>query len=302
MNKKEIKEMEDFIENLSQEKKDEINKKESENAKQQYKEFKKGFSKGYCYLCKSKINSFIENKPCLHWLLRPKGFKKEHFKLILQKANYSNIDSYLRWVANQEAPIQNINDLSEEKKESMMFEYIIKYKNFEWSFSCSKNDFERHQNSKQGKYPHYHFQMRINNKPFINFRDFHIHLSHYDMYVIRVKRNEIKNIFHHEGFGAGMETFFQNVSPEEMLKLAKTTDDFDKAAIHTSYIIQADPGKTISGDDVADLMEKSKKTRTPLWNLLPKLKNVKVKAIISPGDGVPKIFHKKGRKSKKKES
>ena len=232
-------------------------------------------------------------------MLRPKGFKKEHFKLILQKFNYSNIDSYLRWVANQESHFKNINDLSEEKKESMMFEYIIKYKTFEWSFSCSKNDFEGHKNKRQGRYPHYHFQMRINGGQFINFGEFHIPLSRYDKYVIKVKRNEIKGISHYDGFGSGMDTFFKNLSPVEILKHTKTTDDFDKATIHTSYIIQADPGKNISGDELADLIEESKKTKTPLWNLLPKLKNAKGSAIISPGEGVPEIFHRKGRRNKK---
>lgn len=299
MNKEEIKDMERFIKRLPQEKIDEINKKEIENTKQQYKEFKENFLKGVCYICKSKLDSFDETKPCVHWLLKPSGFKKQHFNLILQKANYSNIDSYLRWIANQGTPLQNINDLSEERKEAMMFEYIIKYKNFEWSFSCSKSDFEGHKNRRQGKYPHYHFQMRVDHQPFINPKNFHILLSHYDKYVIRVKRNEIKNIVHHDGFGSGMEAFFKNIGPDEILKHAKTTDDEKKASIHTSYIIEADPGTTISGDDIQDLMDESKRTGTPLWNLLPKLKNAKAKAIVSPGEGVPEIFHRKGRGSKK---
>jgi len=298
MNEEEIKNMENFIKRLPQDKIDEINKKELENENMQYAEFKEKFSKGECYLCNSKLNTFDENKPCIHWLLIPKGFKKEHFNLILQKFNYSNIDSYLRWVANQEVLLQNINDLSEEKKKSMIFEYIIKYKNFEWSFSCSRGDFEGHKGGKQGKDSHYHFQMRIDNKPFINFNEFHIPLSDYDQYFIRVGRSEIKGISHHAGFGAGMGALFQNLNPEEILKHAKTTDDFDNATINTSYIISADPGKTISGDEVADLMEESKKTGIPLWNLLPKLKNTKKMAIISPGDGVPEIFHRKGRKNK----
>ena len=209
MNQDEIEDMENFIKRLPQEKIDEINKKEIENTKQQYKEFKENFEKGICYICKTKLDSFNEDEPCVHWLLRPKGFKKQHFDLILQKANLSNIDSYLRWVANQDKKLQNINDLSEEKKESMMFEQIIKYKNYEWSFSCSKNDFEGHNNRRQGKNPHWHFQMRIDNQPFINFGDFHILLSPYDKYVIRVKRNEIKNISHYDGFGSGMEAFFK---------------------------------------------------------------------------------------------
>ncbi len=282
---------------MNQEEIDESNRKEIERAKIQYTQFKERFSKGECYICNSKLSDFDENNPCVHWLLRPNGFKKEHFKLILEKFDYSNIDSYLRWVANQEVLLQNINDLSEEKKETMIFEYIIKYKNLEWAFSCSKNDFEGHKNTREGKDPHYHFQMRIGNLPFINFGDFHIPLSEYDKYMIRVRRNEIKDVIHFDVFGSGMQSLF-NLSPEEILKHAKTTEDFDKAAIHTSYVIQADPGKTISGDELADLMEESKRTGTPLWNLLPKLRSAKGIALVGPGDGVPEIFHRKGRGSK----
>lgn len=294
MNQDKIKDMENFIKRLPQDRIDEINKKEIENTKDQYTEFIEKFSKGECYICKLKLDVFEENNPCVHWLLRPKGFKKKHFELILQRFDYSNIDSYLRWVANQEAVFKNINDLSEERRDSMIFEYIIKYKNFEWLFSCSKGDFEGHKGTKH-EYPHYHIQMRVNNQPFIDFSDFHIPLNNHDKYVIRVKRGEIKGIVHRDGFGTGMDSFFKNVSPNDILKHAKITEDSDKSSIHTTYILEAEPGTTISGDEIAELMKESKKTNIPLWNLLPKLKNAKQTAIVSPGEGVPEIFQRKGK-------
>lgn len=298
MNQEKIKEMEEFIKKLPQEKIDEINKIEIENHNKQYTEFRNKFSEGRCYSCNSRLNDFNENKPCIHWLLRPNGFKKKHFNLILQGFNYSNFDSYLRWVANQDNLFKNINDLSEEKKEFMIFEYTIKYKKFEWSFSCSKVDFEGHMTSKFTKYPHYHFQMKEEGNPFIDFSDFHIPLSDYDIYAIKAKMGEIKGIIPYDGFGTGMESFFRNVSPENILKYAKTTKDSSKSSIHISYIIESEPGKSISGKDIYNILKESEETKTPLWNLLSKLKNVKSsKAIISPGEGVPEMSQRK-RKSK----
>lgn len=299
MNPEEIKKMGQFIKSLHPEKIREINKREIDNTKAQYADFIDKFSKGECYICKLKLDVFEENNPCVHWLLRPKGFKKNHFDLILQRFDYSNIDSYLRWIANQEAVFKNINDLSEERRDSMMFEYIIKYKNFEWLFSCSKGDFEGHKGTKH-EYPHYHIQMRINNQPFINFSDFHIPLNNHDQYIIRVKRGEIEGIAHQDGFGTGMDSFFKNVSPEDILKYAKTTENGSKSSIHTTYIIEAESGTTISGDEIADLMQESRKTNTPLWNLLPRLKKTKQSAIVSPGEGVPKIFQRGKSKNDEK--
>ncbi len=294
MNQEEVKKMEKFIKKLSKEKIDEINRIEIDNHNKQYIDFKCKFLKGDCYICNSKLSDFNENKPCIHWLLRPNGFKKKHFNLIIQRFNYSNFDSYLRWVANQEDLFKNINDLSEEKRGSMILEYTIKYKKFEWSFSCSKTDFEGHETTKFTKYPHYHFQMREEGKNFIDFSDFHIPLSDQDIYTIKVKRGEIKGIYHYDGFGMGMESFFRDISPDNILKYAKTTEDNNKSSIYTIYIIEAEPGKTISGEDITNILKERKETKTPLWNLLPKLKNVKSsKAIISPGEGVPEMSQRK---------
>src|SRR3989338_4116755 len=280
---------------MNQEEINKVNEKELERAKLENVEFKENFSKGMCYICNLKLSDFTETRPCLHWLLMPDGFKKEHFTLITQNFEYTQIDSYLRWVANHEILFQNINDLPEERKGSMMFEHIIKYKNLEWSFSCSKNDFYGHKDSTQGKNPHYHFQMRVNDRPFIDFGNFHIPLSDHDKFIIKVKLGEIKGLAHFDGFGSGMKSLVHDSNPDELLKHAKTTEDPHKETIHTSYIIQAESGKLISGNEIADLMEESKRTGTPLWNLLHRLSNAKATALVGPGDAVPEIFHRKGR-------
>ena len=42
-------------------------------------------------------------KPCRHWLLKPDGFGKEHFDLLVKKHSWSVLENYLRWVANEGA-------------------------------------------------------------------------------------------------------------------------------------------------------------------------------------------------------
>jgi hypothetical protein len=44
-----------------------------------------------------------------------------------------------------------------------------KHKDLEWSISCGKGDYDGHESeNEQSKKPHYHFQMRIGGKPFID--------------------------------------------------------------------------------------------------------------------------------------
>jgi hypothetical protein len=87
------------------------------------------------------LKTYSSVSPCLHSLLRRNGFKKKDFQKIYQKWSYFNISTYLRWVANQERFIGNINNLEEEKDPSKKFEYTIWWKNIEWTFSCATNDF-----------------------------------------------------------------------------------------------------------------------------------------------------------------
>ncbi len=302
MKKEEIEEIEEFIKIMPKDKIQGINKEEFEEAKKLYGEFCDKFSKEECSFCNSTIKIFNEDSPCMHWLLCPEGFRKKHFKLIIENFGYFRINTYLRWVASQEALFKNINDLTDERRDSMMFEYTIRYSNIKWSFSCSKGDFEGHKNSKSGKYPHYHFQMRIGGKPFINFNNFHIPLTHYDEYVIHARRGEIPGIVSTEYFGASVKDLFGALTPEEILRYSKTTDDYGSSTLNTSYIVEAEPGTTLSGDDIADIIEEGRRIGTPLWNLLPKLKNIgKTVAIVSPGEGVVEMNkrNKRGDKNEK---
>ena len=279
---------------LSPEEITEINKRNFEESRRQFLEFRDKFSKGICPICDSPNDYFDKSAPCMHWLLVPQGFKKKYFELITQKFSYSRMNSYLRWVANQETPLKNINDFAEERSESKIIETTIHFENKEWSFSCGKLDFEGHPRS-QFNFPHYHFGMSLDGRPIIKFSDFHLPLSEEDIFDIKAQRGEIPGVMYGDYFGASAEGIMNILTPKELLDSMISTSTEGSEVFHISNMVEAAPGKTISGDDIADLMEESKRTGVPLAKLLGKLKDVKVQSIISPGDDIPNIIKRKKR-------
>lgn len=283
-----------FLSSLSEEEIDEINKKEHAGTEKQYYDFVAGYKENRCYLCNSSFKTFSKTKVCIHWLLNPKGFRKKNFPLIYQKFSFFGIQSYLRWIANQEKIFGNINDLIEEKDSDKIIDLTIKYKNLEWSFSISTSDFKGHQNSIYGKQPHYHFQMRIEKKPFINYSDFHIPLTEPDIFALESIIEKSDNIKCTFPFGEGMETVLSELTPEEIIKHTRPTEDESKGAFKFSSFVSAKPGKLISGEDFYKLIEESKEKNVPLASLLHKL-DAEVTTIISPAPSVPEIAHRTKR-------
>jgi hypothetical protein len=148
-----------ILKNLPEDKKKLLNEAQLKEATDEYNEFINAFNQDRCYICRKSLATFSVKNPCLHWLLKPKGFKKKNFIEIANQFGYFQIVSYLRWVSNKESFAKNINDITDELFRSKLIELTIKYKNLEWSFSCSLSDYLGHQDSKHTNYPHYHFQM-----------------------------------------------------------------------------------------------------------------------------------------------
>lgn len=267
-------------------------------ATEEYFRFKKFLKDDRCYLCEQPFDYFSEVQPCIHWLLRPKEFKKEHFKFVYEEYSYWNIQPYLRWLANSERAFGNINNLVEEKDPSKIIENTITYKNYEWSFSCSNNDLKGHENRNFGNFPHYHFQMKIDGKPFINYSDFHIPFTDYDTWIIAIENGHIPEFKHFQRFGAGMEDILSNTDAEHILDNLKSTDNESEGTFKIETFIEAREGYTISGDEVAKIMDESKRTGITLAKLARKMKNVNIKTIIQPGPAVPKIAGRTKRPSR----
>lgn len=291
-------EFNEFLSNIPQQKLKEISDKDRERAEKDFREFKTALKRGQCSYCEQSIEYFCSNRPCFHWLLNPNGFKKKHFPLLYKNYGFHQIESYLRWVANTETPVRNINDLTSEKNPAKLIEETIKYKKMEWSFSCSQGDYDGHEDKHDGQMPHFHFQMKSDGYVLINYGGFHVPFNEYDHFVFAIKHGNIDKLKYDYSYGAGVQSLMERLTPEALLNGMKNSPkDIEDGEFHLSTSIEADPGTTISGDEIADLIKESKETGIPLAKLVRKLKNVKIVTLIIPGPAIPKIAGRKPRKS-----
>jgi len=271
---------------FSEEDIEKINKKILENSEKEYNNFVSKFKEGKCSYCKENLNSFNFQNPCFHWLLHPNKIKKENFSPLLKNFGCFRLISYLRWVANQEAPFMNINDLKIESKESRVFEVTIKYQNKEWTFCCNKCDLEGHG---RFNFPHCHFNMFIDGKRFINFHDFHLKFNDEDLFELESYLGKNKEVNYYWGRGAGMQDLM-NLPSSLLINSLKLVNEENKSTFHLSNIIEAKHGEKILGDDIQDLIDESRKTGKTFTSLARKnLKDVSIKTIISPGEGVVEL-------------
>lgn len=284
---------------MSPEEINKFNENAARETAEQYKEFKDDLAAGKCWVCNAPIDSFDENTPCQHWLLMPKGFRKKHLKLVFDAKDYDAIESFLRWYVNAKEPIRHINDLKDEHDSEKVKALTIKYDNIEWAFSFAKSCLE----GKDGVHgPHYHFQMRVDGRPFHDFSDRHIKLSDYELWLLDIEQGKNPKIMKREVHGAGIRDVLDNTDTEALLKSLKSTDDYDNATFHISSMVMPKEGHQISSDEVADLMEEHNRTGVPMHQLIKKLNNVKSTVFVEPGPGIPdaanRTKHKRGKRKK----
>lgn len=283
------KSMQDFINSLSLEEIEEGNRHDIEETEALYKEFKEKFHKGLCSLCNNSLDSYNKESPCLHWMLRRTYIKKKVYKGLFNLVGYFRLNAYLRWVANQDGFMRNINDLKEEKNEAKLIEHTIVYRNLEWSFSCSFEDYKGHEN-KLCNFPHFHLQMRIDNNQFINFNDFHIPFSENDVFGLEMINN-FGAIESYGSGGVGLNEGF-NLDPEDIINFSSSPDDENKATYHISTM--ASFKNSISGEEIIKLYEESKKTGKTLTRLIQEYGG-EVSSIITPHESLPEIAKRSGR-------
>lgn len=262
----------------------------------EHSDFVAHYRRGTCYLCKKPFKTLSKGTPCVHWLLRQCKFKKKDFPLIYVRFGYVQIAAFVRWVANQERFLSGINDLDYEKADRKIFEYTVKWKNVEWTFDCSKNDYEGHGGTRTN-FPHYHLQMRIDSRPFIDFGDFHIPFSEEDLFHLDLAR-AIPDKFHHSFGepGSGMQ-YASEIPPELMVEHSERTENEEEATYRMQTMIMAGDAP-LSGDAIYEMYKESERTGATLASLAPKyLQGAKsIKTVISPADTVPEIARRSERK------
>jgi hypothetical protein len=278
---------------------EERNRGSEENVRRtaaEHEEFLAHFNAGNCYICSKPLSSFSKKVPCLHWLLKPKGFKKNDFPEIAQRFGFFKIQTYLRWVANTHAFARNINDLTEEASGAKLIELTIRYRNLEWAFSCGESDYQGHASSQHAKQPHYHFQMRIDRRPFINYSDFHVPFSEGDMLSLEVKRRLPHVVKHKFPRGEGMSEVLNEETLEAIVTGGVATDNEADAPLHLDTIVMADEGTTIKGEDLYNIIQEAKAKGVTISSLMHQLPNATTQVIVTPGPGVVEQAPRSGRK------
>lgn len=276
----------EFLAGMSEEDRQKGNEAEFLRAQEEHNRFKDAYDNGNCYLCHKPLKSFSKKTPCIHWLLKPNGFKKKDILSIANNYGVYQIQSLLRWYANEEAYAKNINNLADEGTGTKIIELTIRYKNLEWSFSCADSDYLGHENSKHAKHPHYHFQMRIDKRPFIGFNDFHLPLSRFDVINMEAIKSKPDLISERNSFGEGMEEIFTEDVINEVLNSPTSGDSENEAPFKIDSFAYADEGTQIQGEDLYNIIQEAKEKGVTVASLLHKLPNAKTKVMVTPGPGV----------------
>jgi len=266
---------------------------------EEHGQFSAAFARGDCYICEHPLSSFSKTRPCLHWFLKPKGFKKHDIPAIAEHFGFFQIQTYLRWVANTEAFAKNINDLAEEGTGTKLIELTVRFRNLEWSFSCAESDYRGHQTSQHAKHPHYHFQMRLDQSPFANFSDFHLPLHEDDILSMEAKLRLPEVVKHKFPHGEGMSDVLNEDTVAALVTQGTAAENEEEASLELDTIAMAEEGATISGDDLYEIIQEAKAKGVTVASLMHKLKNAKTRVFVTPGPGVVEQAPRKGRKHRR---
>lgn len=286
-----------FLEQMTPEERDRVSDENVRRTEAEYREFLEAFQRGDCYICKRPLAAFSKKMPCIHWFLKPKGFKKHDLSPVANRFGFFQIQTYLRWVANQQGFAKHINDLLEEGSGTKLIELTIRYRNLEWSFSCAESDYLGHQTSQHAKYPHYHVQIRMDQRPFINYSDFHVPFTEADILSIEAKRRLPHIVKHKFPFGEGMSDVLNDDTVEALVNHSGGVDTGDDASLHFDTIAMADEGTTIRGEDLYEIIQEAKAKGVTVASLMHKLPNARTRVFVTPGPGVveqaPRTVRKK---------
>jgi hypothetical protein len=289
-----------FMANLPREEIDRVNQLNRKEALEQHKAFSDAFKAGSCSFCGGALASFDPDQPCRHWLLKPDGVRKEHIELLATRLSWSILENYVRWVANEEAFAQNINDLADEGSGKLL-ELTVKYRNLEWSFSCGATDLAGHEGgSEHSKVPHWHFHMYVDGKPFVRYNEYHLPLSEADAGFLEFMRAHPGKVHRRLTGGAGMSEVFHESMLEELVTRGRSgasEEEAESAPIHLDTIIMADLGTTIRGEDIYNLIQAARAEGVTATSKMRELKNVSVQTTVSAGPGV---VHQASRSKRKR--
>ena len=146
--------------------------------------------------------------------------------------------------------------------------------------------------------PHYHFQMHVDGKPLIRYNDFHLPLSAADAGFLEYMRQNPGKVRRRLPGGAGMDEVLDEYTLEQLVRTGRsgTSDEEVDAPINLNSLIVAEPGKTISGEHLYNLIQAAKAEGVTVTSKLHELKGASIQTIVSPGPSVVRQAIRSGRK------
>jgi hypothetical protein len=266
------------------------------NYESQLNAFVAGYKEGRCYLCGNDFKTISRERPCSHWILRRGKFKKNDFLLLFERFGYTQLAALARWAANQEQMFGNINDLDEGRDPRKVFEFTVRWKNIEWTFDCSENDYAGHGGA-HSDFPHWHFQMRIDGRPFIDFGDFHIPLLEGDLFRLDLMRQAPGHVDLTFGdAGRGMQ-FASEIDPDQIIAESTVVEEGAPATYRMqTFIMGGENG--MDGEALRSIVEESMRTGETMASLARKRMGAdhSVNTVIFPADTVPEVAKRTPRK------
>lgn len=246
-------------------------------------------------MCGSDFPAYRAGDPCLHWLTHPVGFRKRDIPAIADRYSLFETQLFLRWLANEEAPVRNINDLVEEGR-GRPIEVTIRYRDCEWALSASAGDLAGHDGAGEAaKQSHYHLQMRYRHQVIVKFNDFHLLLHTSDIDALS-KVNDGATI----GFagGAGFSDFLYERPAEELLRGPFERGREEDGMLEFDTIIVAGPGETLKGEQLTEMINRARQSKTSFADVAHQIPDLDVRTIISPGRGLVEQSVRSGRKKR----
>lgn len=278
-----------FIESRTQREIEAQQRNDEEQYLRHYNAFFSAYKSESCYLCGLPFKTMSTDNPCVHWLLRRGKFKKKDFSRLFHIFGYTQMGALARWVANQERPFGNINDIEEGRDPRKIFQYTIRWRNVEWTFDCSRSDYEGHP-GRQTDFPHFHLQMRLDGRPFIDFGDFHIPFTEEDLYRLDLLLHvpEYVNVsFGDAGFG--MQTAAE-LEPEILMAESEVAASDKEATHQMSTMLRVENG-VIDPQVLLRVVQESQRTGELIANVARRYFNGNhiIQTVISAANSVPDI-------------
>jgi len=234
--------------------------------------------------------------------LLPDGIRKSQLVRYLNgEVSLQRLESYLRWIANTENFISNVNDLNMDKQNDAIINITIRYKDLEWSLYMSQSDYDGHDDKHSGASPHYHVQILRCNLPYLDFSQSHVKLSDEDLFNMELeKQNAGLFRIDHTTYGEGFSELerFDDSTVQHLDAILKTTDNPSEATINRTTIIQSSIDNPITDEMIREAISTNKETHEPIGRILERMAGpgTQTKTILSLPDERLQIKTRKKRK------